>query len=854
MTATALHESAGKLAEALDAMSPAPPMAELAVATNRRADHPYRLAAVARVSKDLAETLRGYADGSDTGRVRASPRPANRPKVAFVFPGQGSQWLGMGRDLLAREPVFHATIRACDTAAAEFVDWSILAELQADDGASRLDRIDVVQPVLFAMEVALARLWESWGLRPDAVVGHSMGEVAAAHIAGAISLSDAARVICRRSKLMRGQSGKGAMLAVELTVSQAAEAIGARGELVSIAVSNSRRSTVLSGDRDTLTAIAEELGRREVFCRWVKVDVASHSPQMDALRDDLRAQLGGVSGRPVRIPMYSTVTGTLSPGTDLDAGYWIRNLRMPVLFSDQIENLTRAGYTVFVEMSPHPILLPAVQQVAMDLDRSDIAVLPSLRRGEPARDIVLDSLGALYVLGASVDRKRVATPGPPGLALPGYPWQRQRYRIEDTGTVRLRRRDGSLLGGRLDSAIEPGTHYWQPEIDRATVADHVIDGDVIVPGSVYLDLALSAAREVLPRLAPPGCKVTGLRFVRPLVVGETGRRVQLTLVHDEQPGSALVRIFAGEADDPGSGLSCVAEATVSAISPGPDAPCDVTAVERGLIENGLSGDDYYTGLAEHGLGYGPAFRWVRRISSSGPESWARIGAPPGAREHAVHPALLDAALQVAVAPVLAPEWGIPGGIGLISTGIERVVVRCAPDTDCYVHALLWRSGVGFRADVSVYGLAGELLIEATGVTLLRWVPTVQAAGIPTHAAVSGDSGSRTIGPIPGLVRDSLLELPSGAERRAAVEKVTTECVATVARIPVAGIDPRTPLRALGIDSLMTLELRNQLEGQFGATLTATVIGNHPTVRQLAQLVAHRAGIPLDDLATTELAR
>jgi phthiocerol/phenolphthiocerol synthesis type-I polyketide synthase A len=807
-------------------------MPDLAAAAARRPDHPYRLAAVAGTSGELADVLRDYAEGAHSGGLRAATRPARQPKIAFVFPGQGSQWIGMGRELLAGEPVFHAVMRECDAAIARFVDWSLLDELLADESTARLDRIDVVQPTLFAMEVALAKLWESWGVLPNAVVGHSMGEVAASYIAGAVSLDDAARVICRRSKLMRRAGGQGAMLAVELTANEAAEAIGDRQELVSIAVSNSRRSTVLSGDRAVLTAVADELARREVFHRWVKVDVASHSPRMDHLRDDLVELLDGVSGRPPRVPMYSTVSGRLAEGAELDAGYWFRNLRMPVRFGDQIENLVRAGHTVFVEMSPHPILLPAVQQVAADLGSTDVTVLPSLRRGEPSRRVLLDSLGALYVLGAPVDRERASTPGRRTVALPHYPWQRERYRLE----VRSRSRRGSLLGDRLDSAIERGAHYWQPELDldTAAIGDHVIGGRAVVPGSAYLDMALRAAREVLP--GSEGFEAKAVRFRRPFVIGEAGRRAQIALILDETTGSGAVRFF----EDGENGFASVAELDVytTATAP-PEVSADATGIRRRLAADGVSGDEFYARLAERGLAYGPAYRRIRRVSSAGQEAFAEIAAAPRRRDDGcvVDPAVLDAALQTAVAPALGPEGG------LISVGIERVVVRRSLIEDCYAHAVVRPYERGFKADVSVYDLSGEVVVGVTGLALVRSTP-VLPADADTPVAAGGES--RPAGRIPALVRDSLLKMSSGAHRRAAIETAAAECVATVARIPAASIDPDMPLRALGINSLMAMELRNQLEGRFEITLSTTTILNHPTVRALAPLVARQAGVPLDD--------
>ena len=338
----------------------------------------------------------------------------------------------MGRSLLEQEPVFRQVVERCDRAMRPYGDWSLLGELTVTDAAkSRLNEVDIVQPALFAIQVALAALWRSWGIEPQAVVGHSMGEVAAACVAGALSLEDAARVICHRSRLVTRAIGQGAMAAVELSMEEARGVLAGYEDRVSIAASNSPTSTVLSGDPAALEAILDQLRRRDIFCGLVKVDFASHSPQMDPLRADLLHALEGLEPRLVSLPIYSTVTGMATDGPEFKALYWARNLREPVLFSAAVQAATRkTGHGTFLEISPHPILLSGIQQGLSHFGHQG-AVLPSMRREEEERTVMLGSLGALYSLGYPVDWSRIYPAGGRCVELPCYPWQRERCWLEN---------------------------------------------------------------------------------------------------------------------------------------------------------------------------------------------------------------------------------------------------------------------------------------------------------------------------------------------------------------------------------------------------------------------------------------
>ena len=399
----------------------------------RRTHHDHRLAVVGASREDLVSKLSAYLDGELLSGLSCGRRiPRRPPRIVFVFPGQGSQWWGMAGDLLEREPVFSASVERFESAMPSWVDWSLGAVLKGEGEPSLLDRVDVVQPTLCAVQVGLAEVFRAWGVEPSAVVGHSMGEVAAASVAGALTLEDAARIICTRSRLVTRASGRGAMAVVDLGLSRSAEELRGFEDRVSIAASNSSSSTLISGDPEAVRRIVESLESRGVFCRLVNVDYASHSPHMDPLTTPLLEELSGVRPTKASVPLYSTVTGGVAEGPELDARYWARNLREPVLFSRVIGALLEEGFDTFIELSPHPILLPSIQQdlpIAGSTRRRTL--LPSLRRAESGPERMLDTLATLHCSGLEIDWRKLYPSPRAHVALPLYPWQRSHFRAEE---------------------------------------------------------------------------------------------------------------------------------------------------------------------------------------------------------------------------------------------------------------------------------------------------------------------------------------------------------------------------------------------------------------------------------------
>ncbi|AGC45622.1 polyketide synthase [Myxococcus stipitatus DSM 14675] len=682
-TSGALQEWAGRFADFL-ATSPEAPLQDVChTAALRRTHHEHRLTVVGGTAKELAEKLREAATAPMPARKGAGPR-----KVVFVFPGQGSQWLGMGRRLLEEEPVFRAALERIEAALRRHVSWGLVEVLCASAEQSRLGEIDVVQPVLFAMEVALAELWRSWGITPDAVLGHSMGEVAAAHVAGALSLEDAASIICERSKLLRRISGQGAMLAVELPLSDARGVIAGREARVAIAVSNSPTSTVLAGDAAVLEEVRASLAERNVFCRWVKVDVASHSPQVDGLREELLAVLSPLRPRPATTLMLSTVTASACEGTGLDAAYWVRNLREPVLFSASVARLIEDGHAVFIELSPHPILLPAIERCLQHAKREGL-LLASLRREEAERAVMLESLGALYRAEHPVDWARLFPAGGRVVPLPPYPWQRKRYWLDDAvlPVAAAPERLTSLKGRPVSVAQGLEGQVFELELGSTSLpwlGAHRLGGVAVLPASALVELVLSAVAEVSgsgPRT------LTDVEFERALVLPESKRRlVQVHLA----PASEGPRRFHVHSRPVGAStresswvLHARGEVRLTE-DPRGATRVSIESVRAACVQH-VRSSALYDALAQRNVQYESPLRTLGEVFRRSGEALGRITSgtelvQEGAN-YQLHPALLDAALQTLASAVMEEGDGgalfMPVRIDEIACAAERSRIEWA---------------------------------------------------------------------------------------------------------------------------------------------------------------------------------
>jgi len=694
-------------------------------ASARRSHHDYRLSVAGDSSDQLVEGLDAFLKGETRAGLSTGRKAlGGRKKLAFVFSGQGSQWFGMGRRLLHNEPIFREVIERCELALRPHTDWSLIAQLATTDSAeSRLNDVDVIQPALFAVQVALAALWHAWGIEPDAVVGHSMGEVAAAYVAGALSLEDAALIICTRSKLVKRTVGQGAMASVEVSIEDARRAIVGYEDRVSIAVSTSPTSTVLSGDPTALAEIFEQLQGRDVFCRMVKVDFASHSPQMDPLRGELLQVLEEVQPHLASIPIYSTVMNSVADGSEFDALYWARNLREPVLFSASVQRLLEDGYDTFLEISAHPILLSGVQQ---GLHHAGIegAVLASIRRDEDEHTAMLRSLGLLYSSGYTMDWNRHYPERGDCVRLPSYPWQRQRYWLEP-GTDNYRSeptaspgaRD-SLLGRHFKSAESGGADYWEIRLDKESLPfldDHRIEGVAVLPASVYVEMASAAAQKAL---SSQSIALADVEFHRALFIPDDASTTIQVIVAPRDDGSASFQIHSSSAQAESSSWTLHGSGKVLA-----QKVFGLPIVEEESLEElqlrsteKVSGTDYYRQLRENAIQYGPFFQSITQLWLDGKYVLGELRIPSDRNDnfntYQLHPAILDGGLQVLGAAV-ATEAKRIGKQGIyVPTRIGQIRIFNRPGAHLWCRARVVDEHAGrIVGELRLLDEAGQVVVE-----------------------------------------------------------------------------------------------------------------------------------------------
>ncbi|MHC9292779.1 sulfolipid-1 biosynthesis phthioceranic/hydroxyphthioceranic acid synthase [Mycobacterium sp. LTG2003] len=689
-----------------------PALADLGYTLSRRRGHrTVRAMLTATDANELVTALNEVADG-DTLSEPAVGQGDRGP--VWVFSGQGSQWAAMGSELLAKEPVFAATVAQLEPLIEAESGFSVTEAMSAAETVTRIDRI---QPTIFAVQVALAMTMKSYGVVPGAVIGHSMGEVAAAVVSEALTLEDGVRVICRRSKLMLRLAGGGAMASVELPAAQVLSELAARGITdVSLAVVASPQSTVLGGDAESIRNLVAAWDERGVMAREIAVDVASHSAQVDPILDELGEQLEELTPSAPTVPYYSATSYDPRDVVELDSWYWADNLRHTVRFAAAVQAALEDGHRVFAELSPHPLLNHAVDQTARSLD-IPLTVLAAMRREQELPFGMRGLLSDLHCAGAAVDFSVLYADGQVTDA-PLPTWTHRQLLLDRDGHESGRGAASvvvhPLLGSHVVLPEEPERHVWQGEVGTEAqpwLGDHQVHNVAVLPGAAYCEMALAAAHTVLGESG----EVHDITFEEMLLLDEeTPVSAAATVVSEGVVDFAVQTYIAG-------GLTQRATATLRAGAAGEGvAVRDIQALRAAHPER-VEGEDLRSAFQAAGVHHGAAFAGLAAAhTGDGGTVLAEVALPGPLRSqqggYGAHPAVLDACFQAVVADT--GVQAVANGSLLLPLGVRRL--RLHNTTRHAAFCLVRVTGTdtsGVAADLEVLDENGTVLIEVEGLRL-----------------------------------------------------------------------------------------------------------------------------------------
>ncbi len=701
---------------------------DLAYTTNRRRSHlRHRLAVAADSLDDVVSGLKEFVSGgAHPALVSGHVLGDEERKVVFVYTGMGPQWWGMGRELAEREPVFRAALTECDQRFAAHAGWSVLEALGNDPRSSRVSEAQVAQPANFLIQMALTRLLASWGVRPDAVVGHSVGEVASAWASGALTLEDALRVSHHRSRLQQTTAGKGGMMALGLGERDASALVARRGfdDRLSIAAVNSGRSVTLAGEKEALSQLATGLETDGVFHRLLDVDVAYHSQQMEPIRGDLEAALSDLRPGPADVPLYSTVTGGRLDGAALSSDYWWANVRSTVRFNDAVKALLADGCTVLVEVGPHPVLRHAIQEILRD-SGSAARLIPTLDRKKPETQAMIQTLATLYTLGFPLDWEAVAPKGR-RVSLPSYPWKRSRYQLESrVSREYLRGTSGHPILNRRTDVPAP---TWQVELSAQLfpfLPDHKVGGATVVPGAFYVEAGLAVGETLYKERA---CIIKDLAFHQVLATEAESLQDFLTTYEPKTQEFTVYSNVHGTAEDEVAWKRHAVGKVMPITMDDEPQPLDMAHL-RSNCPARVDVDALYDVLEESGLSYGPHFRTMVDVPRGAREVLARIERPKSRATHnqterndasvekgeryLLHPTLLDGCFQALLAAVDRPS-GAPAD-PFVPVFIEKLSLYAPVEAGCWCFGrIVAEASNEITGEIDILDEAGRVCARVQG--------------------------------------------------------------------------------------------------------------------------------------------
>ncbi len=694
-------------------------------AFTRRSHYAHLMAVVGEIPQDVEAKLRKFAGGEvDPATLCTTIVRKKAPKLGFAFSGQGGQWARMGQQWMQREAVFRQSMEEVDGLFRKLAGWSLLAELVKGESESRIHDTVVVQPAILAIQISLARLYEHYGIGPQGVVGHSIGEVAAAWAAGALTLPQAVEVIYHRSQAQNRVSGQGSMLAVGLGLEEAHKLIAGYDGRVSIAAVNGPEMLTLSGDSHPLERIAQTLESRGVFNRPVRVQVAYHSHHMDSIQGVMLQALAHSQGVEAPTPLYSTVTGRCENGRHLNADYWFQNVRQPVLFTSALQAMLQDNFDTFLEIGPHPVLVGGANALFKKLDNKSV-MASSMTRREPEVTVFLQSLAQLAARGLDPDTEKMFGSGRRYVRLPQHPWQHSRYWFEAPAAAETRRGrfEHPFLKRQTQLVTEDPLAVWESALDVQKfpyLRDHQVDGEIVFPASGHLELAWAVAGEQFRHEA---FFLENLHFDLPLILPETSRHpldVRLEIVSGEGDYRICSRQADAAAETPWSKHS---SGRINTLHDRFEKSAVSLADVRGKFcdEDAMDVDTFYATIRAAGLNYGEKFRCVQQLWHRGHEMLARLELPDElvqeSRRNYIHPALLDACLHAVFAHIHRSDD--PQRV-FLPYRIDAVRFYQRPTRGLWSRVSVSQNDDDYlTSDTSVYDETGELVADVRGLTCKR---------------------------------------------------------------------------------------------------------------------------------------